>query len=102
MATIKTATSTNTNKAIKSIAVFGGRGMLGSDLTSALNAAGYMTRAFDLPECDITQPADIEQALDGADIVVNCAAFTNVDGAEDQPERAEAVNARAVGSSGRG
>lgn len=72
--------------------------MLGSDLTSALNAAGYMTRAFDLPECDITQPADIEQALDGADIVVNCAAFTNVDGAEDQPERAEAVNARAVGS----
>ena len=35
-------------QSVKSI-VFGGRGMLGSDLTSALNAAGYMTRAFDLP-----------------------------------------------------
>lgn len=78
------------------IAILGGRGMLGADLAPALAAAGHKVQAWDLPECDITQPAQLEQALDGAEIVVNCAAFTNVDGAEDQPERADAVNARAV------
>ncbi len=80
----------------KSIAILGGRGMLGSDLAPALAAAGHQVHAWDLPECDITRTAQMEKALDGAEIVVNCAAFTNVDGAEDHPESAEAVNARAV------
>jgi len=80
----------------KSIAILGGRGMLGSDLAAALAGAGHRVHAWDLPECDITQPSHLENALAGAEIAVNCAAFTNVDGAEDQPERVYAVNARAV------
>ncbi len=97
MTTTKIKTIHPHGKPGQSIAILGGRGMLGSDLSAVLAGAGYTVHAWDLPECDITRPADLEKALDGADIAVNCAAFTNVDGAEDQPERAEAVNANAVG-----
>ncbi len=90
------ANSAASGKPGKSIAILGGRGMLGSDLAPALAAAGHEVHVWDLPECDVTRTAQMEKALDGAEIVVNCAAFTNVDGAEDQPERADAVNARAV------
>jgi dTDP-4-dehydrorhamnose reductase len=83
------------------IAVLGGRGMLGTDLCQALRAAGCRVRALDLPEFDITRAEHLEPALAGAAAVVNCAAYTNVDGAESQPNVADAVNHRAVGTLGR-
>ncbi|MBI3985328.1 MAG: dTDP-4-dehydrorhamnose reductase, partial [Lentisphaerae bacterium] len=43
----------------------------------------------------------VEAALAQAAVVVNCAAYTNVDKAEEQPEVARAVNAEAVGVLGR-
>jgi dTDP-4-dehydrorhamnose reductase len=75
--------------------------MLGSDVTSALVAAGVSTRAYDLPEFDLCRPDDLARALAGVTAVVNCAAYTNVDGAEKEQMRAEAVNATAVGQLGR-
>ncbi len=83
------------------VSILGAQGMLGSDLAPLLESEGYNVRRFDLPECDITQPLHLEQAAQGAGMIVNCAAFTNVDGAEAAPDRARAVNALAVGALGK-
>lgn len=84
----------------ESIAILGGRGMLGSDLTPVLVKAGYAVRILDLPEFDLTRSDHLTLALDKAQVVVNCAAFTNVDKAETQVDTALAVNGRAVGALG--
>jgi len=70
--------------------------MLGSDLAPCLREAGYSVLALDLPEFDLTRPDHVREKLAEADIVVNCAAFTNVDRAEEIPETAMQVNALAV------
>lgn len=85
----------------ESVAILGGRGMLGSDLTELLEHSGYAVQVWDLPDWDITRPGHIERALQGSAVVVNCAAYTNVDQAEEQPDVAQAVNAAAVGELGR-
>ncbi len=82
------------------IVILGGRGMLGSDLTVACQEQGYEPVVLDLPEFDITRTEDLEQAVPDAGLVVNCAAYTNVDGAESQAELAHRVNAEAVGRLG--
>lgn len=82
------------------IAILGGRGMLGSDLVQICRQRGFDTIALDLPEFDITDTDHVQQAIAGYDIIVNCAAYTNVDGAESQAELAYEVNAEAVGRLG--
>lgn len=82
------------------ITILGGRGMLGSDLAPVLVQAGYRVRILDLPEFDLTCADHLARALNGAQIVVNCAAFTNVDQAEERFDTAMAVNSRAVGALG--
>jgi len=82
------------------IAVLGGRGMLGSDLVQTCRQQGFNPIAYDLPEFDITDADQVQQAVAGAEIIVNCAAYTNVDGAESQAELAYKVNAEAVGRLG--
>ncbi|MDZ7683223.1 MAG: sugar nucleotide-binding protein [Fodinibius sp.] len=49
-------------------------------------------------QLDITNREQVEAELHGRqpDVVVNCAAYTDVDGAEEHPEAATAVNAEAV------
>ncbi|GLY05262.1 dTDP-4-dehydrorhamnose reductase [Actinoplanes sp. NBRC 101535] len=47
-------------------------------------------------ELDITDPAAVRDAVAGADVVFNTAAWTDVDGAETSPGAAAAVNAEAV------
>jgi dTDP-4-dehydrorhamnose reductase len=42
---------------------------------------------------DITDPAAAERIIKNGDVVINCAAYTNVDGAESDEARAYAVNA---------
>lgn len=74
--------------------------MLGSDLAPVLVQAGYRVRVLDLPEFDITKADHVARALNGVQIVVNCAAFTNVDQAEEHFDTALAVNGRAVGTLG--
>jgi dTDP-4-dehydrorhamnose reductase len=82
------------------IAVLGGRGMLGSDLVQVCRQQGLDPIVYDLPEFDITDTNHVRQAVFGAEIIVNCAAYTNVDGAESQAELAYRVNAQAVGRLG--
>ncbi|MGV1078895.1 MAG: dTDP-4-dehydrorhamnose reductase [Candidatus Nanopelagicales bacterium] len=71
--------------------VVGANGMLGTEVMSAL--AKRDVRGLDLPDIDITDPASVEPALAGVDVVVNCAAYTAVDDAETNEGIAFLVNA---------
>jgi len=80
------------------ILVTGARGMLGSDLVPILQDEGHEVLAWDLEELNITQRDRVFEALQSVrpHLVINCAAYTNVDGAETEREIAYAVNALGV------
>lgn len=76
------------------ILVTGARGMLGTDLMTVLRERHEVV-GMDIEELDIT---DINQTLgilreNNPDVVINCAAYTNVDGCESNEELAYRVNA---------
>ncbi|MEI8349144.1 MAG: dTDP-4-dehydrorhamnose reductase [Candidatus Omnitrophota bacterium] len=78
---------------VKKILITGAQGMLGSALCETLSSH-YQIIAVDKDECDIT---DREKTLTffrnaGADIILHCAAYTDVDRSEDQPQQVYAVN----------
>jgi dTDP-4-dehydrorhamnose reductase len=70
--------------------VTGAGGMLGTELVGAL--AGRTVTARTRAELDITDAVAVDDAVASADIVLNAAAYTNVDGAEAEPAQALAVN----------
>lgn len=75
--------------------------MLGTDIAVVCEKQGFDVKVFDLPDFDITaDPQQLKQALKGVGAIINCAAYTNVDGAESQAELAYQVNAEAVGRLG--
>ena len=74
--------------------------MLGSDLAVTCAESGYDVRVCDVPEFDITNGAQVREAAGQADGVINCAAYTDVDGAEAQRDVAHRVNGDAVGQLG--
>jgi len=82
------------------VAILGGKGMLGTDLVETCRQQGFDARIFDLPEFDITNAEQLNQALNTAKAIVNCAAYTDVDGAERRRDLAYKVNAEAVGRLG--
>lgn len=82
------------------VAILGGRGMLGSDLALACEKQGFNTRVLDLPDFDTTNYEALEGVVKEASIVLNCAAYTDVDKAEGEAEQAYEVNAAAVGRFG--
>jgi len=67
--------------------------MLGRELVRATGAEG-LTRA----ELDVTDPRAVEEAIGPDDLVINCAAWTDVDGAESHADEALRVNAGAAGN----
>jgi dTDP-4-dehydrorhamnose reductase len=71
----------------------GSGGMLGHDLRAALD--GHSVSAPSHTELDITDRAQCRAAVEGHDIVINAAAYTAVDAAED--DEAEAMRINAVG-----
>lgn len=79
------------------VAILGGRGMLGTDLSAELERRGVDFAVYDLPEFDITDAGQVREVVGGSDAIVNCAAYTNVDGAESESELAHRVNGEAVG-----
>jgi dTDP-4-dehydrorhamnose reductase len=83
---------------VKKVAVFGGAGQLGTELRAEFSARGYQVQAFDRSHVDITDAARVEQKLTEFDpaIVLNAAAYNQVDVAEKEPLTAFQVNALAV------
>lgn len=80
--------------------VCGGQGMLGRAVADAARGLGLDAHAPGRAELDIADPGALRRALADhrADAVVNCAAYTDVDGAEAEPERAMAINATGAGN----
>jgi len=80
--------------------ITGAAGMLGQDLAAAARGAGHDVLAFSRAELDIGDRGALEAVLGaaGADIVFNCAAWTDVDGAESSPDEALAVNGAGAGN----
>jgi dTDP-4-dehydrorhamnose reductase len=79
--------------------VTGAAGMLGRDVMLAAGNAGHEVVGYGRAELDVTDPAGLERKFDleRPDVVINCAAWTDVDGAEEAEEAAFAVNGSGAG-----
>lgn len=77
------------------VVVIGSAGQLGADLMRALAAAGASAVGFDFPDFDVTSAQVVETRLRelSPTHVINCAAWTNVEDAEDRVRDVLAVNA---------
>lgn len=83
------------------ILITGSRGMLGTDLCEILKAAGRVPLPTDVRAGDGVYPLDITDIASTRalfaeirpDVVIHCAAYTNVDQAEREPDLAYRVNA---------
>jgi dTDP-4-dehydrorhamnose reductase len=71
--------------------ITGAAGMLGRDLQAALD--GRDVTALDRTELDITDQEAVLAAVVGYDIIINAAAYTNVDAAETDEDAAYSINA---------
>ena len=78
--------------------VTGSNGQLGNCLRLASQGSADRFVFTDVEELDICDPAAVRAMVksEKADVIVNCAAFTNVDAAEDNYELAEKLNSGAV------
>jgi dTDP-4-dehydrorhamnose reductase len=74
--------------------------MLGRDVVAAAGRAGHDVVALSRRDLDITDPRAVARAVLDAkpSAVVNCAAWTDVDGAEAEEAVAAAVNGEAAGN----
>lgn len=82
------------------IIILGAKGMLGTDLAAAFKQRKINATALDLPEFDITDISQLQKATQNAQVIINCAAYTNVEKAESESDLAYAVNATALGTLG--
>ncbi len=80
--------------------ITGAAGMLGQDLAAAARGAGHDVVGFARADLDIADDAAIAEVLTRTrpDVVINCAAWTDVDGAETSPDDALAINGAGAGN----
>jgi dTDP-4-dehydrorhamnose reductase len=80
--------------------VTGAGGMLGRDVMLAAGNAGHDVVGFGHTELDVTDAAGVERKLEleRTDVVIHCAAWTDVDGAEASEDAAMAVNGIGAGN----
>jgi dTDP-4-dehydrorhamnose reductase len=83
----------------RSVAITGAGGRLGSALVFAFEAAGWDVQRWSRPAYDLDDPVAAARCLaaDRVDLVVHCAAWTDVDGAARDPALAMRRNGTAVG-----
>jgi dTDP-4-dehydrorhamnose reductase len=81
------------------VLVAGAAGMLGLDVLRAGERAGHEVIGMARPELDICDAGAVAGALERArpQALINCAAWTDVDGAESNRDQAHAVNATGAG-----
>lgn len=77
------------------VLVTGARGQLGNDVMGELEKRGHQALGFDVAEMDVTDEERVDQIIREAapEAVIHCAAYTAVDGAEDNEELCRRVNA---------
>ena len=80
--------------------VTGAKGMLGHRVAAVAHARGHAVTATDLPELDLTDEGAVREFVDrrAPDVIVNCAAYTDVDACEENEELATRVNGDAAGN----
>jgi len=80
------------------ILLFGKYGQLGWELHQTLQGLGEVV-AFDYPEVDFTRPDSLPRLIEDSRpaVVINAAAYTDVDKAESEREKARLINAEAPG-----
>lgn len=80
------------------ILVTGANGQLGNCIRNAAKGSEDNYIFTDVAELDITDSKVVREAIadNNVDLIVNCAAYTNVDKAESDADFAELLNARAV------
>lgn len=74
--------------------VTGARGMLGTDVIASL--AGREVVALGHADLDVTDLDAVQAFVQSGDVVINCAAYTQVDDAEANEDAAYAINALGV------
>lgn len=79
------------------LVILGAGGQLGRAFCRILSEGEREYQAFDETQVDFADPTSLEFPLSGAQAVINCAAYTNVDGAEKDEATATVVNGDAVG-----
>jgi len=81
------------------VLVLGAGGMLGKDLVPILSVKGQVW-ARDIDDFDITDPKRVQREVEALQpqVLVNAAAYTDVDGCESRKELAFAVNAEGAGN----
>lgn len=82
----------------KTILVTGANGQLGNEMQIVARGSEDRYLFTDVAELDITDAEAVEKMIreNHVDVIVNCAAYTNVDKAEEEPALAERLNALAV------
>jgi dTDP-4-dehydrorhamnose reductase len=82
------------------ILITGANGMLAHDVRLVAERAGHELVLVDLPELDITDESAVDAFFERErpEASINCAAWTDVDGAETQRDLAHAVNADGAGN----
>ena len=80
--------------------VIGKTGQLAQSLSEVAEDAGLDLTTIGRPEIDLAEPRSIDKALSAhtPDIIINAAAYTQVDKAEEEPELARAINTDAPGA----
>lgn len=82
---------------MKNVALIGANGMLATAVRK-LASGGFRLYCYDLPEFDLTRRDQVFALSEVApEIILNCAAFTNVDGCESQRDVAFKVNGEGPG-----
>lgn len=77
--------------------VTGAKGMLGADLVEELKNSNFEVIALDYSDFDITNKNDMKKLiLEKPGVVINCAAYTNVDLAETEKEKCALINIEGV------
>jgi dTDP-4-dehydrorhamnose reductase len=84
---------------MQKVLITGAKGMLGQEIVRVFSADPlWQVVGWDFENLDVTNAIAVETKLTAAEpqLVINCAAYNNVDGAENEPEKAELLNSTAV------
>ena len=81
------------------VLVTGAKGQLGREIKKLRNHFSQVYTFTDIEELDVTNKKALDKYLTSGSFnyIINCAAYTDVDGAESEPEKAMQLNGEAVG-----